>query len=182
VVKLTFPVNNLISRSVEPVYKLNVVVLTTIIYAIIISGNVSKYYKTEELMFCSNCGKENPDNAKFCASCGTPFTGTPNPQNAAPPQPQYTPPPPQPQYTAQPVAAQHTSGMAIASLILSIVGFSLFGIIFGGIALGQIGKNPNLSGKGLAIAGLIIGIIGFIAEIIWIIAIIIIAAGAGLGY
>ena len=118
-------------------------------------------------MFCSKCGKQNLDNAKFCASCGTPFTNTPNPQYA---------PAPQSQYTAQPAAAQHTSGMAIASLILSILGFSLFGIIFGGIALGQIGKNPNLSGKGLAIAGLIIGIIGFIAEIIWIIAIIIAAA------
>ena len=111
-------------------------------------------------MFCSNCGKENPDNAKFCASCGTPFTGTPNPQNA---------PPPQPQYTAQPVAAQHTSGMAIASLILSIVGFSLFGIIFGGIALGQIGKNPNLSGKGLAIAGIILSVIGLLLTIVFVI-------------
>ena len=136
-------------------------------------------------MFCSNCGKQNLDNAKFCASCGTPFTDTSGPRYAPPPlQPQYAPPlqyvapPPQPQYTAQPAAAQHTSGMAIASLILSLIGLSLFGIIFGGISLRQIRKNPNLSGKGLAIAGLIIGIIGIVAEIIWIIAIIIAASAA----
>jgi TM2 domain-containing membrane protein YozV len=46
-----------------------------------------------ELMFCSNCGKQNPDNAKFCASCGTPFTDTPGPQYAPPPQ--YAAPPAQ---------------------------------------------------------------------------------------
>jgi TM2 domain-containing membrane protein YozV/type II secretory pathway pseudopilin PulG len=28
-------------------------------------------------MFCSNCGKQQPDGAKFCASCGTKFEGTP---------------------------------------------------------------------------------------------------------
>ena len=55
-------------------------------------------------MFCSNCGKQNPDNARFCASCGTPFTETPGPQYAPPPpQPQYAPPP---QYAAPP--AQQT--------------------------------------------------------------------------
>jgi len=24
-------------------------------------------------MFCSNCGKENPNTAKFCAGCGKPI-------------------------------------------------------------------------------------------------------------
>jgi TM2 domain-containing membrane protein YozV len=48
-------------------------------------------------MFCSNCGKQNPDNAKFCDSCGQPVASTAAPQYAPPPQQQYTPPP-QPQY------------------------------------------------------------------------------------
>ncbi|MCU1294802.1 MAG: zinc-ribbon domain [Bryobacterales bacterium] len=26
-------------------------------------------------MNCPNCGLANPDTAKFCANCGTPFTG-----------------------------------------------------------------------------------------------------------
>jgi hypothetical protein len=135
-------------------------------------------------MFCSNCGRENPDNAKFCASCGNLIADTPNQQHAPPPQPQYAPPPqpqyappPQPQYAPpfqpqnapQPVRVQRSSGMATASLILGILGFSLFAVIFGGIALSQTGKDPNLSGRGMAVAGIILGVIGFIAETIWII-------------
>lgn len=42
-------------------------------------------------MFCSNCGTELPDDAKFCASCGTPVNLNPNeptPQRqASPPHP-----------------------------------------------------------------------------------------------
>ena len=53
-------------------------------------------------MFCPNCGKQNPDNAKFCAVCGNPIN-TAGPQYAAPPPPQYAPPP---QYSAPP--AQQT--------------------------------------------------------------------------
>jgi len=140
-------------------------------------------------MFCSSCGKQNPDNAKFCDGCGQPVASKAAPQYAPPPQSQYNPPqpqyapPPPPQYVSQqpftpPLSAdaqrtaQHTSGLAITSLILGIIGFSLFAIIFGGIALNQIGKNPNLTGKGLAITGLVLGILGFIIELIWILAII----------
>ena len=36
-------------------------------------------------MFCNKCGKENLDNAKFCASCGTPFTDSPSTQSTPPP-------------------------------------------------------------------------------------------------
>jgi len=56
---------------------------------------------------------------------------------------------------------QKTNGMAIASLVLSLVGCSLLGVIFGGIAISQINKGQG-SGKGLAIAGLVIGIVGFV--------------------
>jgi hypothetical protein len=62
---------------------------------------------------------------------------------------------------------QKTAGLAVASMVLGILGF-FFGwlylvpcalaIIFGGIALSQI-KARNLSGKGMAITGLVCGIV-----------------------
>ena len=51
-------------------------------------------------MFCSNCGKQNLDNAKFCESCGKPIVNTSAPQYTPPPPPQYTQP--QPQYAPPP--------------------------------------------------------------------------------
>lgn len=60
---------------------------------------------------------------------------------------------------------QKTNGLAIAALVLSLVGCSLLGVIFGGIAISQINKGQG-SGKGLAIAGLVIGIIGFLGTIL----------------
>lgn len=60
---------------------------------------------------------------------------------------------------------KRTNGMAIASLVVGLIGLILFpiilgplAIIFGGVGMGFANKN-NGSGKGLAIAGLIIGII-----------------------
>jgi len=61
---------------------------------------------------------------------------------------------------------QKTNGMAIASLVLSLLGCSLLGVIFGGIAISQINKGQG-TGKGLAIAGLIIGAIGFVFTLIF---------------
>jgi hypothetical protein len=62
----------------------------------------------------------------------------------------------------QPVPA--TSGMAIASLVLSLCFFIpfvnfvhwLLALIFGHIALVQIKRNPAIGGRGLALAGVII--------------------------
>ncbi|MCF2530158.1 DUF4190 domain-containing protein [Yinghuangia soli] len=56
-----------------------------------------------------------------------------------------------------------TNGMAIASLVLSIVCLSgvgsVLGVIFGHIALGQI-ERTGQQGRGMAIAGLVIGYVG----------------------
>jgi len=52
-----------------------------------------------------------------------------------------------------------TSGLAVTSLVLSLLGFSIFGLIFGAVALPDINTGLK-SGKGIAMAGLIIGIIG----------------------
>jgi hypothetical protein len=67
--------------------------------------------------------------------------------------------------------------MAIAALIMGIVAFIFFGplailaIIFGAIGINQTNKDPNLKGKGMAVAGMVLGIIGIagwvIALIVW---------------
>lgn len=71
-----------------------------------------------------------------------------------------------------------TSGMSVTAMILGIVGLvfvwapfigficSILGIIFGGVGISQTKKNPNLSGRGMAIAGLVCGILGIV---IWVI-------------
>ena len=95
-------------------------------------------------MFCSKCGKPNLDEATVCASCGAPLA-----------QPAGVPPPPPDLRPAR------TSGMAIASLVLGILGMlgltALIGVVLGIVALLQIsGSRGRLKGQGLAIAGLCI--------------------------
>jgi len=57
-----------------------------------------------------------------------------------------------------------TSGLAIAALVLSILIcfplFPLVGLILGIVAMVKINSNPNLGGKGLAIAAIIVGGVG----------------------
>lgn len=57
-------------------------------------------------MNCCNCGKEIPDDVKFCPECGkNPWVKEAEPQTAAQPQPPHTQPQPQPQpqyYPPQP--------------------------------------------------------------------------------
>jgi len=69
-----------------------------------------------------------------------------------------------------------TSGWAIASLICSIVGVPLLGVIFGFIALNEISNSAGrIAGEGMAKAGIIIGFVfmalGILLVIIWIIVI-----------
>ena len=88
-------------------------------------------------MHCTGCGKENPDNAQFCGSCGK-----------AMPQPSAA-------------AEAKTCGLAIASLVLGILGFvsglsAIPGLILGIMALSRINRSAGrLRGKGLATAGII---------------------------
>lgn len=68
-----------------------------------------------------------------------------------------------------------TSGLAIASLVCSLLGCcpivtSLLGVILGGAAMVSIGGNPARKGRGLAVTGLLLGVIGLVA---W---------GAGIAY
>ncbi|HTQ18295.1 DUF4190 domain-containing protein [Mycobacterium sp.] len=78
---------------------------------------------------------------------------------------QYPPPyPPPPPVYGQPVApAQTTSGFAVASLVLSLLGVSLLGLIFGIIGIVKT-KSGAQRGRGMAIAGVVISIIG---SVLW---------------
>ena len=59
------------------------------------------------MMFCSNCGTQLPDGAKFCIHCGSQIQSNavpknPAPQQTAPAPPRVDPPKPAPQPQAQP--------------------------------------------------------------------------------
>jgi len=82
---------------------------------------------------------------------------------------------------AIPLDTRKTSGLAIASFVLSLAGIFCFGfvtgtlaVIFGGVAMRSISKNPGLKGNGLAVAGLVIGIVDIIGWLIWLV---LVAAG-----
>jgi hypothetical protein len=67
--------------------------------------------------------------------------------------------------------APRTSGLAVASLVLGILGLcgigSLLATIFGAVAINQISRsNGTLAGKGMAIAGLVLGIVGLSALVL----------------
>ena len=74
---------------------------------------------------------------------------------------------PNPQHPGAPAGApQRTSGLAIAALVLGILGVCLpcpFGLVAVGLGIGalvKIGKTPGLGGKVLAIVGMILPLVG----------------------
>ncbi len=118
-------------------------------------------------MFCSNCGKENPDNAKFCASCGTSIADAPRQQyTTPPPQPQYAPPsqaavqPPSP-YTAPPQQMPQSpfqGAPAVAAVSPKTKATAAILAFF----LGTLGIHRFYAGKiGTGIVQLILTIIGY---------------------
>lgn len=126
---------------------------------------------------CQKCGSECEDSAIICPSCGNLFSSQqpgaqqrdaePNPgQNAAQGEPVYSP------YQA-PVVAPKNNGLAIASLVCSLVGAlccglaSIAGIILGFIARSQIRQSNGMQqGDGMALAGIIVGIVAIALSII----------------
>ncbi|WP_166877207.1 MULTISPECIES: DUF4190 domain-containing protein [unclassified Salinibacterium] len=81
--------------------------------------------------------------------------------------PPAAPPPYEYPQQQQPVGQKYNV-LAIISLVTSIIGISLAGIICGHIALSQI-KRTGESGRGMAIAGTIIGYVGLVLSIIAVI-------------
>lgn len=69
-----------------------------------------------------------------------------------------------------PPQAARTSGLAIASLVLGILGCLMLpapiAIVLGIIALVKMGKDPQLKGRGLAIAGVVLGTLGFVFAVL----------------
>jgi hypothetical protein len=87
-------------------------------------------------------------------------------RDVTPPPPPVPPPAPVVYTPYQPVPAPApTNGLAIASLVAGVMWLgwlgSVFAVIFGHIALGQIARSGgNEQGRGLAIAGLAFGYFG----------------------
>jgi Domain of unknown function (DUF4190) len=86
------------------------------------------------------------------------------PPGSYPPPPAggYPPPPPPGGGYYPPSPAAGTNGMAIASLVCSLIGWlcglgPILGVIFGFVALNQI-KQSGQEGRGLALAGIVISI------------------------
>lgn len=74
---------------------------------------------------------------------------------------------PAPAPTPAPVApAAKWNVLSIVSLVASVIGFGLVGVITGHIALSQI-KKTGEQGNILAIIGLVLGYIGIVATIIF---------------
>ena len=81
-------------------------------------------------------------------------------------------------------AAPKNNGLAIASLVCSIVGFcwigALLGIIFGFVARGQIKKSGGTQqGSGLAVAGIIVGFVFTALWAAWLVVIVVAASVNG---
>jgi len=94
-----------------------------------------------------------------------------------PPPSNFQPPPGYQPYGGQPVQ-QGNSGMAIAAMVLSLVGLipcfwvfqlpGLLGLIFGFVGLGQT-KDDRRRGRGMAIAGIVVGgILVLLCAVVWI--------------
>ena len=128
------------------------------------------------MAFCAKCGADKR-TLNVCPSCGSgPEAGgtsfappraasqPPAPQQPAYQQPAYQKPAYQQPGYQQSMQSQKTNGFAIASLVCSLLCFSLLGIIFGHVGLSQINRNRE-GGRGLAVAGLILGYIGLVALI-----------------
>jgi hypothetical protein len=71
------------------------------------------------------------------------------------------------------VRESRTSGAAIASLVLGVVGVTVFplipsvlALVFGSRARGEMRADPAVSGEGLATAGIILGWIGVAISLI----------------
>ena len=82
----------------------------------------------------------------------------------------YQPPPPGGYGYQPPPQAAGTNGMAIASLVFSLVGLlcwigAIVGPILGFIALGQI-KQTGQGGRGMAISGIVIGLASIVIGIL----------------
>lgn len=73
-----------------------------------------------------------------------------------------------PTFSEQPVVEQKTSGLAIASLVCSLIACcpltTIVGLLLGIIAFFQIGGNPALKGRGIALAAILMSVVFTLAQ------------------
>jgi hypothetical protein len=118
-------------------------------------------------MFCPKCGTQVEPGSSFCQKCGAAVS---QPAAAPAPSPTSTASP----FPNQTAMAVKTSGMAVAALVLGIVGMfffpfvpSVLAIIFGALGIGQVNRSSGiLKGKGMATAGIVLGIVSIVMMII----------------
>jgi TM2 domain-containing membrane protein YozV len=105
-------------------------------------------------MFCSNCGKENPNTAKFCAGCGKPIAEAAAPAAAPAQQTIINMAPPPQAAPAAPAAA------GVSPKSRTVTGVLAF-------FLGYLGIHRFYAGKtGSAILMLLLFIIGIVAAVL----------------
>ena len=79
---------------------------------------------------CLKCSKENPDESKFCAGCGSPVNGTSN-ENTSPPPNNSNPPPNYGHNPNQRPAQWKSEGTTlILTIVLGIFGLGGIGHIY----------------------------------------------------
>ena len=106
----------------------------------------------ERTTHCPRCLKRNPEEAARCQYCGALIIRA---AVSAPAANQYPP--------RSSSVHSRTSGMAIASLVLGLLGLfslgltALVGLILGIVGLRQVGRSQGqLQGQGLAVAGIVV--------------------------
>ena len=148
-------------------------------------------------MFCTKCGQQLPDGAKFCTSCGAPLesaavsaepvqepasdqnTAARNSRDYVPPTQPVQPPVQQPVQppVQQPVMIaevknQGSPAIPIIALIFGLLSMFFFWLPFLDVVLALLavifgGIGLRKRLKGMAIAALVIGIVFLIVSIIW---------------
>jgi hypothetical protein len=149
----------------------------------IVGGDGQKYgpVTAEELRRWISQGRANSQTLTQAEDgVWKPLAAFPELMEGQAPTPQPPPMAAEPVYspaTATPtVTAIRTNSMAIAALVLSIVGlfccgpiFSTIGLILGIVAIGQINRSsPPEGGKGLAIAAIAVAAVGYLLFAIFI--------------
>ena len=113
-------------------------------------------------MFCTNCGKEIPDDSAFCPECGSAQPGTTPPpvSNAN----GYVKPAGQPVVQKAPYNTICIVGLVLSCISLVLNFWGIVGIAATVVSvIGLINcKQKNENGKGLAVIGIIIGSLSII--------------------
>jgi TM2 domain-containing membrane protein YozV len=112
-------------------------------------------------MFCGQCSKENPDDSKFCAGCGSPVNDTSN-ENTSPP-PNHNP-------NQRPAQWKSEGTTLILTIILGIFGFGGIGHIYlGNITRGIVILIVGIVLLVIAVFSMGIGLIILIPFAIWVV-------------